>query len=183
MGEQIQPNHPEFGIATEQFIATQAAAGYPFNNFIDDDHKVDGDDQGDDSSDSFGASIQVEWELDNGLLFTSITGQQDWENDVTIAADSLKNLVLTSRQILDIEVFSQEFRITSPSDQTIEYLAGLYFYEQDTSFDSDAVIGVGANRVFPAPPSSCPAPCRAEAGDSVLSVFEQETSSMPLMAT
>ena len=55
-------------------------------------------------------------------------------SDVTIAADS----------ILDIEVFSQEFRITSPSDQTIEY-SGLYFYEQDTSF---AVVGVGANRVF-----------------------------------
>ena len=32
--------------------------------------------------------------------------------------------------------------------------------------------------LFPAPPSLCPAPCRAEAGDSVLSVFEQETSSI-----
>lgn len=178
MGEQIQPNHPTFGIATDQFLATQAAAGYPFINFVDDDHKVDGDDQGDDNSDSFGASVQVEWELGNGHVFTSITGQQDWENDVTIAADSLKNPVLTSRQILNIDVFSQEFRITSPSDQTIEYLAGLYFYEQDTSFDSDAVIGVGANRVFPAPPAVCPAPCRAEAGDSVLSEFEQETSSI-----
>ena len=178
MSEQIQPNHPTFGIATDAFLATQAAAGYPFNNFIDGDHKVDGDDEGDDNTDSFGASVQVDWELASGHLFTSITGLQDWENDVAIAADSLKNPVLTSRQILNNEVFSQEFRLTSPSDQTVEYLAGLYFYEQDTTFESDGVIGVGANRVFPAPPAACPAPCRAEPGDSVLSVFEQETSSV-----
>lgn len=178
MGEQIQPNHPLFGIATDGFLAAQEAAGYPFINFTDDDHKVDGDDEGDDNTDSLGASVQVDWELGNGHLFTSITGFQDWENDVSIAADSLKNPVLTSRQILNNEVFSQEFRMTSPSDQTVEYLAGLYFYEQDTAFESDGVIGVGANRVFPAPSVVCPAPCRAEPGDSVISVFEQETSSV-----
>jgi iron complex outermembrane receptor protein len=178
MGEQIQPNHPTFGIATPGFIAAQQAAGYPFANFVDDDHIVDGDDEGDDRTDSFGASVQVEWDLGGGHLFTSITGYQDWENDVSIAADSLKNPVLTSRQILNNEVLSQEFRLTSPSDQTIEYIAGLYFYEQDTAFDSDGVIGVGANRVFPALPAACPPPCSAVAGDSVLSVFEQDTSSV-----
>jgi hypothetical protein len=106
----------------------------------------------------------VEWDLGGGHLFTSITGYQDWENDVSIAADSLKNPVLTSRQILNNEVLSQEFRLTSPSDQTIEYIAGLYFYEQDTAFASDGVIGVGANRVFPAPAAACPPPCSACSG-------------------
>ena len=178
MAEQIQPNHPVFGIATPGFLAAQAAAGYPFVNFDDDDHKVDGDDEGDDNTESFGASVQIEWDLGDGHLLTSITGFQDWENDVSIAADSLKNPVLTSRQILNNEVLSQEFRITSPSDRQFEYLAGLYFYEQDTTFDSDAVIGVGANRMFPLPPFLCAPPCTAQAGDSVLSTFEQETSSI-----
>jgi iron complex outermembrane receptor protein len=180
MAEQIQANDPTFGIATTGFLTTQEAAGYPFVNFDDNDHVVDGDDEGDDNTDSFGASVQVDWDLGDGHLITSITGYQDWENDVSIAADSLKNPVLTSQQILNNEVLSQEFRITSPSDQIVEYLAGLYLYQQDTTFDSDAVIGEGANRVFPVPPVVCPAPCTAVAGDSVLSTFEQETNSIAL---
>ena len=145
---------------------------------IDDDHRVDGDDEGDDASESFGASVQVDWEFGNEFLFTSITGYQDWENSVVIAADSLKNPMLFAPQTQSNEVLSQEFRITSPSDRSVEYLAGLYFYKQDTQFDSDLTVGAGANRVFPFPPFLCPAPCTAREGDFVTSAFDQETESI-----
>ena len=49
MAEQLRPNDPTWGIATPGFLAAQAAAGYPFTNFDDDDHRVDGDDEGDDT--------------------------------------------------------------------------------------------------------------------------------------
>ena len=178
MAEQLSANDPNFGIATPGFLATQSAAGFPFVNFDENDHKVDGDDEGDDSSESLGLSVQVDWDLDNDFVFTSITGYQDWENSVNIAADSLKNPVLTSVQTQINEVMSQEFRITSPTDDMIEYLAGLFFYAQDTSFNSDATIFGGANRVFPVPAAVCPAPCTAQAGDFVVTEFEQETRSI-----
>ena len=83
--------------------------------------------------------------------------------------------MLFAPQTQSNEVLSQEFRITSPSDRSVEYLAGLYFYAQDTTFDSDLTVGAGANRVFPFPPFLCPAPCTAQEGDFVTSAFDQET--------
>lgn len=178
MGEQIDATGP-FGIATPGFLATQEAAGLPFVNFDDNDHKVDGDDEGDDNTESLGFSVQIDWDLDNEFLLTSITGYQDWENDVTIAVDSLKNDVLTNNQVQANKIFSQEFRITSPGDRDIEYLAGLYLYKQDTTFISGGFIGAGANRVLPPIFGPlCPSPCMAQPGDATSSLFDQETRSV-----
>lgn len=178
MAEQLSPNDPTWGIATPGFLATQAAAGYPFTNFDDSDHRVDGDDEGDDQSESFGASVQLDWDFGDGFLFTSITGYQDWENSVVISADSLKNPVINSSQTQSNEVLSQEFRITSPSDRAVEYIAGLYLFAQDTQFDSDLTVLEGANRVFPFPAFLCAAPCTAQPGDLVTTLFDQETESI-----
>ncbi len=179
IAEQLSVSDPDWGIATPGFLATQAAAGYPFTNFDDNDHRVSADDgEGHDSTESFGASVQVDWQLDNGLLLTSISGYQDWENGVAIAADSLPNPVLTSFQVQSNEVTSQEFRLTSPTGDALEYIAGLYFYSQNTKYESDGVIGAGANRVFPLPPRLCGGPCTAQAGDNIGSFFDQETRSV-----
>ena len=86
--------------------------------------------------------------------------------------------MLFAPQTQNNEVLSQEFRITSPSDRDVEYIVGLYFYAQDTGFDSDLTVGLGANRVFPFPPALCPAPCTAQQGDFVNTMFEQETESI-----
>ncbi len=182
MGEQLDV-FGEDGIAIPGFLAAQEAAGLPFVNFDDDDRKVDGDDEGDDQTDSLAFSAQVDWDLGNDFLFTSITAYQDWENDARVSTDSLKNEVLsTLEQIQKNEVTSQEFRLSSPADGAIEYLAGVYLYAQDTTFDSFADIGTGANRVFPLPPPLVPlcgtgATCMAKPGDSVTSLFDQETRS------
>lgn len=179
IAEQLSVNDPDWGIATPGFLAAQAAAGYPFTNFDDDDHRVAADDgEGDDNTESFGVSVQVDWELGNGLLLTSITGYQDWENAVIIAADSLTNPVLTSLQVQTNEVASQEFRVTSPTGDALEYIAGLYLYSQDTRYETDGTIGAGANRVFRLPPRLCPAPCTAKAGDNLRTLFDQETRSV-----
>lgn len=179
VAEQMYVNDPTWGIATPGFLAAQAAAGYPFTNFDDDDHRLAADAaEGHDSTESFATSVQVDWTLDNGVILSSITGYQDWRNEVDITADSLPNPVLTSFQVQDNEVFSQEFRITSPVSDTFNYIAGLYYYSQDTDFSSDGEIGPGATRVFPLPPPVCPPPCRAQPGDRIGTTFEQETESL-----
>ncbi len=176
--DQIDPSGPT-GIATPGFLATQAAAGLPFENFDDSDHVVDGDEIGDDKTESLSFSVQVDWAFANEHTLTSITGYQDWENDVTIASDSLKNNVLPVTQIQKNEIYSQEFRITSPADQTLEYLAGVYLYGQDTEFTEDAfVASAEANRVFPVPSPPCQTPCAAVPGDTINGLFDQETRSV-----
>ena len=182
MGEQLDV-FGEDGIATPGFLAAQEAAGLPFENFDDDDHKVDGDDEGDDETTSWGLSAQVDWDLGNDFLFTSITAYQDWENDALVSTDSLKNEVLsTLSQVQQNETLSQEFRLASSSDGALEYLAGIYLYAQDTTFDEYYEVGTGANRVFPLPPPVVPLcgtgeTCMAKPGDSITGLFDQETRS------
>jgi len=179
VAEQLAVDHPVWGIATPGFLAAQAAAGYPFTNFDDDDHRVAADAaEGRDGTESFGASVQFDWKLGNGLLLTSITGYQDWENGVDISADSLPNPVINSFQVQKNKVKSQEFRMTSPTGDAIEYIAGIYLYSQETSYTSDGVIGPGATRVFPLPAPLCPAPCRAQPGDRIGTTFVQDTDSV-----
>ena len=177
MSEQIDPTG-RFGIATPGFLAAQDAAGYGFNNFDDSDHKVDGDDEGDDRIDSMGASVQIDWRTANDYLVTSITGYQDWENDVLISADSLRNPMLTSRQVQSNQVTSQEFRITSPASEGFEFLAGLFLYAQDTTLNLNSAFGAGATRVFPAPSPPCGSPCTITPGDRSITGFDQETRSV-----
>jgi len=179
VAEQLSVNDPTWGIATPGFLAAQAAAGYTFTNFDDDDHRVSADaGEGHDNTESVAASVQVDWTLGNGIVLSSITGYQDWENEVDIAADSLPNPVLTSFQVQSNEVASQEFRLTSPAGDTFDYIAGLYFYSQDTKYTTNGIIGAGANRVFPLPPAICAPPCRAQVGDRVETLFDQETESV-----
>jgi iron complex outermembrane receptor protein len=160
-----------FGIATEGFLAQSEADGYPFINFDDSDHKVDGDDEGDDNIDSWGLSMQIDYDLPNGMLFTSITAYQDWENDVLISADALKHPVLDSYQNQHNKIASQEFRITSPGGETIDYLVGLFLYSQDTTLTLDTTFQEGATRVFGPAGTLLP-------GDRGFTGFDQDTSSV-----
>lgn len=177
VAEQIDPSGP-FGIATQGFLDASAALGYPFQNFDDDDRDVHADDEGDDQIDSWGSSLQIDWTLANDHVLTAITGYQDWDNQVLIAADSLPQPVIQSNQQQVNEVLSQEFRLTSPSGNQVEYIAGVFFYGQDTTFQTGSFVGEGANRVFPFPPALCAAPCRVTPGQTGFQDFDQETRSV-----
>ncbi len=169
--------HGPFGIASPGFLDAQIALGYPFINFNDHDHKVDADDEGDDTTDFWGASLQAEWDLEGGATLTSITSYQDWRNEVVISATALPQPVFISDQRQDNTVWSEELRIAS-APQTMEYLAGLYLYRQDTSYNQGNVIGAGANRVFPPGVCGGVAPCVLVPGDSGGTDFDQKTSSI-----
>lgn len=182
VAEQRDADGP-LGIATPGFLAASAAIGTPFRNFDDDDRKVDADDEGDDRTESVGSSVHVDYTLSSGHMLTSITGYQNWDNKVLIAADSLPQTVIISNQRQENDVFSQELRIASPGGRTIDYIAGLFYYQQDTTFYTDSQLGVGANRRFPPPPFApiCPTPgvpCGFALTDRGEQYFDQKTTSI-----
>jgi iron complex outermembrane receptor protein len=177
MGEQIDALG-EFGIATPGFLAGQEAAGLPFNNFDDSDHKVDGDEEPLDQTESTTLSMQVDWQVGDGIVLTSITGYQNWDNDSALSTDALKNNLVDVFEEQENHIYSQELRITSPAGEKFDYLAGLYLYRQETTWGEQAIIGTDANRVFPAPIPPCADPCTLPAGDSVNGFLDQETQSV-----
>ncbi|MDG1906586.1 MAG: TonB-dependent receptor [Arenicella sp.] len=186
IAEQIDPTGP-FGIATPGFLAAQQAAGTPFLNFDDSDHVVNSDETPDDHTETTVLSLTADWELTGGHTLTSITGYQDWDNQVFAASDSHTANVLEFSQNQRNEILSQEFRLTSPVGDKFDYLAGLYLYNQETTFTEAALVtDISAARVFANPRAPFCLPqnggCTLRVGDNGGSLFEQETDSIAVYA-
>lgn len=138
------------GIATTGFLAAAAATGIPFRNFNDSDHKVDDNYEGDNETKIYGASIGLEVDLPLDLTLTSITAFNGYKDNIKqLAADGLPQDTATGQQTLRAEGYSQEFRITSPSERRVSYIAGLYLFSESLTYTSRTILGSNANRVLP----------------------------------
>ncbi|MDX9999177.1 MAG: TonB-dependent receptor [Phenylobacterium sp.] len=171
-----------YGIATPGFLAAQQALGLPFRNFDDKDRVVDADDTGDDSSENYGASLQIDWQLASGHTVTSISALEIWDNRAVVSADALPQRVYRNGQDTLIRSLSEELRITSPTGGFVEYLGGVFLFAQDMKFDQASTFYEGANRTFPATFCATP-PCRIIPGDTAGSYFTQDTRSFAVFGT
>lgn len=82
---------------------------------------------------NYGFTGQVDWSLDNGLTLTSITAARRATDFSDGDSDSLPvNILNTNISNQWFEQFSQEFRLTSPQGGRLEYVAGLYYFRQET---------------------------------------------------
>jgi iron complex outermembrane receptor protein len=79
----------------------------------------------------YGASIQIDTELGNQTV-TSITAYREYSNTEVRDGDFLAAPYVGFNQLHDLgpqtgDTFSQELRLTSPSQQFISYVVGLYY--------------------------------------------------------
>ncbi|MEN0652018.1 MULTISPECIES: TonB-dependent receptor [Hyphobacterium] len=83
--------------------------------------------------DTRGLSGQVDIDFD-GFQLTSITAYRHFRDDNEIDAD-FTDLDLSRTRALDTryDTFTQEFRLTSTGDNMVDWLAGVYFFDQDMS--------------------------------------------------
>jgi outer membrane receptor protein involved in Fe transport len=118
-----------------------------------------------------GLSLQADWQTDD-FLVTSISAYRkhdSWDNTDPDAYD-VDALVRTND--LKQDQYSQELRISDDND-TLSYVAGLYYYYQELDTASDTILGPDASPVINAnfgvslPPSFFPA------GGSALNVADQ----------
>ena len=186
IAEQIDPTGP-LGIATQGFLDAQAAAGTPFLNFDDSDHVVNSDETPDDHTKTEMLSLTADWQLASGHTLTSISGYQIWDNQAEVATDSHSADILKLWQEQRNEILSQEFRIASPGGEKFDYLAGLYLYQQETTFNEYALVTDNtSSRIFanPKAPFCLPANggCTTVVGDNGGTLFEQDTDSVAVYA-
>jgi iron complex outermembrane receptor protein len=138
------------GIATPGFLAAAAATGHPFRNFDDRDHVVDDNYEGRDTTKVYGTSATFDVDLPMNLTLTSITAFNGYKDFIhQLAADGLPQATATGQQTLRAEGYSEELRITSPAEQRISYLAGLYLFSESMTYTSATILGEDANRVLP----------------------------------
>jgi iron complex outermembrane receptor protein len=113
---------------------------------------------------SYGASLQIDTELGNQTV-TSITAYREYSNTEIRDGDFLAAPYVGFNQLHDLgpqtgDTFSQELRLTSPSQQFISYVVGVYYSRaaSERTF-SRAVVNCNAATV-PSTLIPCGVPCR-----------------------
>jgi iron complex outermembrane recepter protein len=91
------------------------------------------------SNEDKGLSVQIDWHTDNFLL-TSITAYRDFEATDWVDADFADIDALTRLNEQSQNSFSQELRI-SHEYENFNYVAGLYYFQQDLDSESDLKVG------------------------------------------
>jgi outer membrane receptor protein involved in Fe transport len=78
----------------------------------------------------------------NGFTLTSVTGYVDYETDEILDVDYIGLEVLDrTNQTEDYSQWSQEFRIASPGDETINYIAGVFYQSSDVDVTDEVYLG------------------------------------------
>jgi len=91
--------------------------------------------------DIFGANLNIDYALENGYTFRSITAYRDTEmvhhNDTDASAIDFLFIDYTDAY----EQTTQEFQWISPDDSRFKYVAGFYYFNQDSNSVRDAQTG------------------------------------------
>lgn len=83
----------------------------------------------------WGLSFDINYQLGNGLGLRSITAVRDWDA-INADGDVMLPVALVPGTFdYKAETLSQEFHLMSPGGETVDWLAGLYYYEEDYDID------------------------------------------------
>ena len=96
----------------------------------------------------FNASVTIEHEFENGYTLTSVTALLDDELQFGADVEATPNPIVDIIAFVAAEQFSQELRIASPSDRSYDFVAGLYYDDEDSQNHETILVGPG----FPFPP-------------------------------
>ncbi|MGH1373807.1 MAG: TonB-dependent receptor [Cellvibrionaceae bacterium] len=134
--------HIEPGSLFEGYIAGNLAAnGLPVAKGDVEDRKVTPTQAAGGRVEVQGASIQLEYDLDDYLI-TSISAYQEWEQDNGFTDNDGTRLDIShSRATFNEESISQEIRIASAGGETIDWIAGAFYFKSDLQ-------GGDPNKVF-----------------------------------
>lgn len=84
-------------------------------------------------TDSFGGQVTIDYEL-GGATITSVTAYRDVRQNSNLEVDSTPLRVYDNNlATLDAHQFTQELRIASNGERRFDYVAGLYYYQQEIS--------------------------------------------------
>jgi iron complex outermembrane receptor protein len=116
---------------------------------------------------SWGLSLQADWEL-GGQLITSITAYREYDNNEIRDGDWVDQPYIGVPQLADTgpqegTTFSQELRIASIGNNTIDYVAGAFFSKAKTTrtFTRDVIQCAAATPPAPTVLTPCSSPLAA----------------------
>jgi iron complex outermembrane recepter protein len=117
---------PLYGI-TDKWTKEQGCA--EFDTGSDESH-VSANNRNDNDSEVDSTILTVEWDLDSFVL-TSITAHRDMDENNVRDFDATAAPFLKLEYFQEYEQFSQELRIASEFSDTVEFVAGLYYWDSE----------------------------------------------------
>ncbi len=96
----------------------------------------------------WGASFDIEYLLDNGFTFKSITGYRDTDAKYTNQTDYSPVPIISIDYTDQFKQTTQEFQLISPRDQKFTQMVGVYFYSQDAHTSRDVILGANLHENF-----------------------------------
>lgn len=95
-----------------------------------------------------GMSVQIDVDYGSFVL-TSITSQRFSDTFEALDIDfTSAPLSQTSPNDLNVDTFSQEFRLTSTGDGNLNWMVGAFYFDEDVTYDSEVLWGPQARNYF-----------------------------------
>jgi len=94
--------------------------------------------------DDGGISLQLDWDTDflGGMTFTSITSDRENEYDYDSDSDfTTLRLLESTFQFVEIDTFTQEFRVTSDNDSQLAWMLGASYFDETIEQNSGLQYG------------------------------------------
>ncbi|MEM6827912.1 MAG: TonB-dependent receptor [Pseudomonadota bacterium] len=98
--------------------------------------------------DNYGGSIQMDYEMDNGLSFTSITAYRELDNFFRSDIDYTGADIAAETRDQKVETFTQEFRVASDFDGPINFLLGGFYFDETITQQSGVQNGTQIRDFF-----------------------------------
>ncbi len=90
-----------------------------------------------------GVSLQGDWDIGFGQI-TSITAYREQDDNTETDADFSSAAAITNPQSRSYETFTQEIRIASTGDNTLDWLVGGFYFDENVEFERDVIWGPDA---------------------------------------
>lgn len=103
------------------------------------------------STDTWGLHLDIDYELDNGMTFTSVTDYKDYEKLLFMDVDSGPANQLANYAGVDATSFTQEFRLSGSTDNS-RWVAGLFYLNIDNQPNNGLKAHNNSISAFPAGP-------------------------------
>ena len=104
------------------------------------DYHLNQDHQDTARDEQWGVALHVDWDVADHTI-RSITSYREWRNYTFESALRLPADLLNRVTAYETDSFSQELQLLSPSGGRLEYVAGLYYYEEDYTIDQNFDLG------------------------------------------
>jgi len=136
-GETLRPAARQFPALAAHF-GYAPASGNPYDRLTDIDAPIQAHQR------SYGTSVNVNWDLSFATL-TSVSAYRGWEWDPQNDRDYMAlDVRARSQNPSQQHQWSQEFRLTSPDGERVDWVAGLYAFTQEVETTGTEEYGADA---------------------------------------